>query len=119
MNGNCVLVTREAARRTGNFSAEFTHAIGDFDYGLRARAAGCTIWVTPGFVGTCIRDSASEPQTNPGLSLKQRWNRVNSPKGLPFWEYREYARKHGGLFWPVFWILPYLRFPTGTLRFGK
>ena len=33
-------------------------AVGDFDYGLRARAAGCSVWVAPATVGTC----ASHPK---------------------------------------------------------
>lgn len=36
-NGNCVLVSRAAFRELGNISPEFTHAIGDTDYGLRAK----------------------------------------------------------------------------------
>ena len=115
MNGNCVLVTREAARRTGNLRREFTHGIGDFDYGLRARASGCTIWVAPGFIGTCARDSGADRWANVGLTLRECWNQMNSPKGLPVWEYCRYVRQHGGLFWPLFWVLPYLRLIIGAL----
>jgi GT2 family glycosyltransferase len=119
MNGNCVLVTREAAQRTGNFSSEFTHGIGDFDYGLRARAAGCTIWVVPGFVGTCDGNSSAQLWGGGSGSLGHRWQRLNNPKGLPFWEYGRYARKHGGPIWPIFWLLPYLRFFAGILRLRR
>ena len=57
MNGNCVLIPRAVVSLTHNLSPEFRHGMGDFDYGLRARKAGCSVWVAPGYVGVCARNS--------------------------------------------------------------
>jgi hypothetical protein len=58
-------------------------ADGDFDYGLRARAAGCSVWVAPGTVGTC----ASHPERRPGerpffVELQELWSVKTLPPGL-------------------------------------
>ncbi len=109
MNGNCVLIPRDVARLVGNLEPAFRHAIGDTDYGLRARARGCSLWLTPGFVGTCRRNPAAEGAWHKSLPLRERWRKVCSPKGLPPREFLVFARRHGGLLWPAFWALPYLR----------
>ncbi len=56
MNGNCVLVPREVFARIGTLVSVDTHGMADFDYGHRARRAGCEVWVAPGTVGTCPRN---------------------------------------------------------------
>ncbi len=43
MNGNCVLVPRTIAEVVGNLSSQFTHGMGDFDYGLRRRRKGIAV----------------------------------------------------------------------------
>ena len=116
MNGNCVLVTRATARKAGNLSGCFTHSIGDFDYGLRAAMVGCTIWIAPGFIGTCSRNSGKGTWTDASLSRWQRWRDLTGPKGLPGREYCKFARLHGGPLWPILWILPYLRMVLSCLR---
>ena len=41
MNGQVVLISRAVVQRIGNIDPAFVQQMGDFDYGLRARAAGC------------------------------------------------------------------------------
>jgi GT2 family glycosyltransferase len=49
MNGNATLISRTAVRRVGNIDPAFVQQMGDFDYGLLARAADCSIKaLTPG-----------------------------------------------------------------------
>ena len=115
MNGNCVLVPSTVANKVGNLDRAFGHGFGDFDYGLRARAAGFGIMVAGDIVGTCSRNMRRLPWRDPSLTWRQRWESVTGKKGLPPRELFVYARRHGGLFWPVFWCIPYLRallFPT-------
>lgn len=109
MNGNCVLIPRAATALAGNLSPEFRHSMGDFDYGLRARRAGCGIWVAPGTVGTCARNSVAGGFRDPSRSLRHRWRAVLGQKGLPPRQYLVYARRHGGPLWPLYWALPYAR----------
>jgi len=116
MQGNCVLISRAAARIVGNLSEEFTHGIGDIDYGLRARRLGCTIWVAPGYLGVCERNSQESTWLDPSLPLRQRLRDMSSPKGVPPGEFRTFARRHGGPLWPLFWLLPYRHLFSGLFR---
>jgi len=115
MNGNCVLISREASRLTGNLSREFAHSMGDFDYGLRARAAGCSLWVAPGFYGSCSRNALAGTWMDSSLPLGRRWKDIMSPKGLPPREWRVYCRRHAGPLWRIYWVLPYSRILLGSL----
>lgn len=108
-NGNCVWVSREAARRVGNLSESFTHAIGDTDYGLRAGRLGVECWVAPGYVGLCAHNDNNEQCFSPALPLRRRWRILHSPKGLPPREWRTFARRHAGWRWPIYWLGLYLR----------
>ena len=119
MNGNCVLIPRSVAAKVGNLSAEFTHGISDFDYGLRARRMGCTIWVAPGFYGVCARNSMARTWSDATLGLRERWTKLTSAKGLPPREWMTFAYRHAGLMWPAYAAWPYLRVVASSLRRGK
>jgi GT2 family glycosyltransferase len=108
-NANCVLIPRSVVSANGILSAEFTHGLGDFDYGLRAQKAGCTVWVAPGYFGTCSRNGVM-PWENSELRFKKRWKAFCGPKGIPPAQWAVFARRHAGLLWPVFWASPYLGF---------
>ena len=107
MNGNCVLVPASVVSIVGNLSSEFTHAIGDTDYGLRARAKGVSIWVAGQYVGTCRRDCPPE-WTNPHISLHKRLEIMRSPKGMPVREWLIFSKRHAGFLWPVHVLSLYL-----------
>lgn len=109
MNGNCVLVPDQVARRLGNLEPRFAHAMGDTDYGLRATAAGIGVWVAPGYVGQCARNPASGGFTDRSLPRLQRWKKMMQPKGLPPASWWVFTRRHGGPLWPLYWIWPYIK----------
>ena len=109
MNGNCVLIPRTVVSRARNLSPEFRHGMGDFDYGLRARKAGCSVWVAPGYVGVCARNSLQGGFEDSRLHVESRWRHMMTDKGLPPREYLVYMRRHGGPLWPLFWMMPYVR----------
>lgn len=114
-NGNAVLLPRSVTRIAGNISSPFTHGLGDFDYGLRARKLGCFLWISPGFVGTCRRNGTENTFFDSGLPWGERMRKMLNTKGLPPREYGCFARMHGGIFWPVFWVLPYIRITLQSL----
>ena len=121
MNGNCVLIPRAIAREVGSLDPAFSHSIGDIDYGLRAGRAGYSLWIAPGFFGTCKNDSIyTKPWRQANLSFRERFRRLNGPKGLPYRERRIFLQRHGGLLWPIYWGFPYLRIAflqiTGKLK---
>lgn len=52
-NGNVVLVPKSVFKRNGNLDDVFHHALGDFDYGLRANKIGVESYVVKDFLGVC------------------------------------------------------------------
>jgi GT2 family glycosyltransferase len=109
MNGNVVLVPAEVVRKVGNLDPKFTHAIGDFDYGLRARRSGFGIWIAPGFVGSCSKKIRPASWASAGLSFKERIRVLKSPLGPPFGQFMMFAYRHGGLRGIVFALFGYRR----------
>jgi GT2 family glycosyltransferase len=106
MNGNATLISRAVVMRVGNLDPAFVQQMGDFDYGLRARAAGCSVWVAPGTVGTC----ASHPERRPGeRPLGEELRRVWSTKELTPRSWAVYCRRWAGGMWPLYWLSPYVR----------
>lgn len=106
MNGNCVLVPREVVQRIGTLAAVYTHGMGDYDYGHRAVRAGCEVWVAPGTVGTCARNTARTPATT---FVEHRRRAVGPTTGLPPREWATFARRWAGPFWPLYAASPYIR----------
>jgi GT2 family glycosyltransferase len=109
MNGNCVLIPAKIATDLGNLDPAFIHGMGDFDYGLRARAAGYGIWVMPGFAGVCGRNPVPPATVDRNLPRRQRLRKLIEPKVLPPGPWRTYAKRHGGMAWPIYWLWPYLK----------
>lgn len=52
-NGNVVLVPKYVFEKVGYLDPIFHHAIGDFDYGLRARKQDIKAYVASSFIGLC------------------------------------------------------------------
>jgi len=106
MNGNAVLIPREVALRVGNLDAAYVQQMGDYDYGLRARAAGCTVWIAPGTIGTCASHPERRTDQQPLFAeLRRLW----STKELALRPRAVFARRWGGALWPLYWLSPYLR----------
>lgn len=109
MNGNCVLIPAKIATHVGNLDASFTHGMGDFDYGLRARKLGYSIYVAPGFVGTCSKNPVIGGWQDTSLPFVKRWRILVGPKGLPFKEWMHFCKRHAGIIWPFYVINPYVK----------
>lgn len=110
MNGNCVLIPHAIAQSLNNLDPVFTHAMGDIDYGLRARQNGYRIFVAPGFFGRCAQNLGRGLWTDTSLSAQERWKRLLGVKGLPPKEWRVFTQRHAGWLWPLYWLNPYLSF---------
>jgi GT2 family glycosyltransferase len=124
MNGNVVLVPREAVLTLGNLSAEYirTMGFGDMDYGLRAKKAGIPIWIAPGHLAECSASTRVHPWTDPQIPLAERWQDMCSPLGLAPRHWYTFVKRHTGYAWPVYFAKPLVRvlFPRlWTLRNGK
>jgi GT2 family glycosyltransferase len=101
--GNCVLVPGAVAQRLGNLSRSFTHQLGDFDYGLRAAAAGVACWVAPGHVGTCSAHEIAGSHLDATLPLRDRVPLMRRPSGPPpVREWMIFMKRHSGWRWPLY-----------------
>lgn len=109
MNGNCVLISQAALFATGNLDPVFTHAMGDMDYGFRARRAGCNIWLAPGFVGECQVNEGRGLWSDQSLAWGVRLRKMLGPKGLHPKEWFVFTSRHSGPFWFAYWISPYMK----------
>ncbi|MBV6624855.1 MAG: glycosyltransferase family 2 protein [Rivularia sp. (in: Bacteria)] len=111
--GNCVLIPRAVVQKVGNIDAAFIHSMGDTDYGLRATKKGCSIWVAPGYVGTCSKNSVRNSWVDTKLTVFERLQKVIHIKAFPIKPWTVFCRRHSGFFWFIYWILPYLRAVIG------
>ena len=109
MNGNCVLIPSAIAKEVGNLAKEFAHAMGDQDYGLRARYAGFCVWVMAGFAGTCSRNTVAGSFNDASLPVAVRLRKMMQPKGLPRASWRVFTQRHAGVLWPIYWLWPYVK----------
>lgn len=109
MNGNCVFIPQSVVEKLGNLEPRFAHSMGDIDYGLRAFNAGMKLFVVPGFIGECSRNSDKNTFNDRSLPLITRLKKIMHPKGLPPRSWLILTSRHGGFFWPIYWIWPYFK----------
>ena len=113
MQGNCVLIPDSVAEIVGNIDPAFIHTMGDLDYGLRAHKLGCSVWVAPGYAGTCSKNSAVNSWADTNLSPFERLQKAIQPKAFPIKARAIYTKRHKGVFWMFHWLLPYIRAAIG------
>lgn len=113
MFGNCVLIPDSVANKVGNLDGGFVHNFGDLDYGLRARKAGCTIWIAPGYLASCSKNSVRGSWADTNLPLMKRLEKVIQIKAFPPAPWALFNKRHFGLLWFFYWLLPYIRAVIG------
>ncbi|MCA0932647.1 glycosyltransferase family 2 protein [Lutimonas saemankumensis] len=104
INGNIVLIPHAVYSCLGNLSDSYTHAMGDFDYGLRAVNAGFKNYTTRCYIGSCEINNVQDC-FNPAVSFRKRLKHFHSPNGLNIREYVVFRRK----FWGNRWILDFFK----------
>ncbi len=57
MNGNCVLISKFVFDKIGFNDFKYTHAIGDYDYGLNAIKNGISIITTDKYIAICEKNT--------------------------------------------------------------
>ncbi len=92
-NANILLVPAKIVKAIGILSDQFTHGLADYDYTLKAKKAGFTLVVAPGFLGTCIDDHGNNWKSA-NTTLKERIAYLKSPKGLAYKEYLGFIKEH-------------------------
>lgn len=120
LTGNIVLISAHAAQRVGNLDTGFEHAMGDTDYGLRARKRSVEIWIAPGAHGTCSHNPVLNTYMDASLPLAERWKRMLDRKGLPWRSWLIFTRRHTGVMWPMYFLWPYLKLlASGSFAFPR
>lgn len=115
-NGNIVLIPKIVYKKVGTNDPVFHHALGDFDYGLRAAKLGVKSFVAPGFLGKCDVHTNLATWCNPTKSFKQRWMAFRSPLGNNPEEFFVFQRRHKGGAKAVFnYITNHIRVVLPTL----
>ncbi|KOH46926.1 glycosyltransferase family 2 protein [Sunxiuqinia dokdonensis] len=109
MNGNAVLVPQAVFEKLGNLSPEYTHGMGDFDYGLRAQNDGFVCYTTRKYIAVCPRNEGVGAWCNSQTPISKRWELLYSPKGLNLKEYNIFRRKFWGWRWIIYAIKAYLK----------
>lgn len=116
LNANCALVLSACVNQIGILDPVFSHAIGDFDYGLRAKKAGIGVVVAPGILGRCRKNRLMDSWRRRKVSLRQRLAFLQSPRGLPFSEWRTYLKRHGAPAPGILALVPTLKFVMAHFR---
>ena len=80
-NGNCVLIPSSVYSKLGNLDARYPHAIGDFDYALRAIKHDVKIFIASEFVGFCEKNASLPKWCLPEIPIGQRIQSLYSPLG--------------------------------------
>ncbi|MFC7698619.1 glycosyltransferase family 2 protein [Bradyrhizobium sp. GCM10028915] len=108
LNGNFVLIPSEIAHKIGNIDPAYIQMHADLALGILARRNGARNWILPGFVGVCeLNVSGRKDWTAPGLSISERFKRMEHPLGFPLRPNLAYSRHFKG--WaPIVVAAPYL-----------
>jgi len=109
INGNVVLVPKAIFEKLGNLSNDYTHAMGDIDYGLRAGASYFSCYSTTQYVAACPRHNSVPDWKNPEVPLARRWRSIHSPRGLNLKEYNRFRRKFWGHLWIKYALQAYMK----------
>lgn len=97
-NGNCVLISRYVFQRIGNLDPIFHHALGDFDYSLRASKIGIKIKVAPEFIGICESHETTPKWRSSSLNLINRLKNLYLPlSGCYPPEFFVFEKRHNGI----------------------
>lgn len=118
INGNIVLIPGYVYERLGTLDPYFTHARGDFDYGLRARKAGIKMLQAGHPLGECDLHERIDAWCDPEVPLRKRWKLMHCPNGMPPDEIFYLEKRHYGFcialkhyftihlrcLWPQLWL---------------
>ncbi|WP_044208209.1 glycosyltransferase family 2 protein [Flammeovirga sp. OC4] len=113
LNGNFVLVPSIVVKKIGILSQDYTHGMGDYDYGLRLIEQGGAIYSSSNYLASCEPNGLPR-WCNPNYSISQRWEHFKSPNGLNIKEYTLFRKRHWKKSWRFDIIKAYLKliFPS-------
>ena len=116
LNGNCVLIPSNVVAIVGNLDPLYLHVGGDHDYGFRAKQLGCTVWLAPGYLGTCEDNSIEGTWVDSNQSIREKIRHLHSPFGYRFIERATYLRRYHGPWWPAQLVWPYIKIILKSIK---
>jgi GT2 family glycosyltransferase len=110
-NGNCLLIPRNVFLSLGNLDPIFKHALGDFDYSLRASKRGIEIKVAPEYIGLCESHFTIPNWRNTEINVLKRFSFLySSLSGTHPLEFFIFEKRHFGLKSAIYrFLLSHLR----------
>lgn len=105
LNGNLVLISKVVYTKLGILSNTYTHAMGDYDYGLRALENGIQLITTKKYIATCKPNDGLPKWCDPKIGFLDRWKALHTPLGLNIKEYKTFRKR----FWPKNYIMSILK----------
>ncbi|MDR2283077.1 MAG: hypothetical protein LBE37_07710 [Sphingobacterium sp.] len=81
MNGNLVVVPKFVFENIGMLDDTFWHAIGDYDYGLRAIKKDIEVFLSANYVGYCEDHEKIEPCYDQSVPIVKRFRNFYTPLG--------------------------------------
>lgn len=111
MNMNACLISKQALEKAGFLCRHFVHSGADYDFGLRLKKMGGAVIQGPQYAGLCNRNDIDDAITNSTDSIRLQYKKLLGPKGEPFGQRMIYYARHGGVFWAVWLVSPYILLP--------
>lgn len=81
INGNMVLIPNSIVKNIGILDPFYPHAIGDYEYGLRAIKAGYQCFISSYFIGLCENNPSLPKWCLSNVKFKDRLRSLYSPLG--------------------------------------
>lgn len=97
LNGNIVLIPKSVYAVLGTNDPVYRHAVGDTDYGLRAKKAGIEVWTAKGVLGECNLHEHPTVWKDCTQPFRKRWRNFFSPLGNNPFEFFRFRRRNYGL----------------------
>lgn len=113
-NCNCVIMKSEVLKEAGNLDSGFTHSMGDYDYGMGISKKNMIIVNSKAHVGLCEDNTDEGTWRDTSLSKKERLQKKESAKGLPWKDWFRFVNRNYGLLPAVYhFFTPYIRILLG------
>ncbi len=95
-NGNVVLIPKSVYKILGTNDPYFRHSFGDNDYGLRAKKAGISCYLTAKHVGICEEHERMIKCFDSAIPLGKRLKHFYSPLGMNPFEFFHMEKRSNG-----------------------
>lgn len=111
MNMNACLISKCATNEVGFLSTYCTHSGADFEYGLKINKAGGRVLLAAGYLGCCSRNEYQDNFISSSTSLVECYSQLFGIKKQPLTQRLQYYKNHGGFFWVLLFLAPYITLP--------